>query len=147
MTSFKNTTAAFALIFTSTVAYADNMPADNMPKSLIKLAATELSATDSVTLTNPARAVLASQFMGQSVYSTANELVGDINDLVMDRKLDNVVAIVGVGGFLGMGEKDVAIPVEDIKAVKDSENNLRLTISQSKEQLKAAPTFDRSALK
>lgn len=143
MTSLKNTTAAAALILaSSTAAYADNLA--QFP---IKLAASELSVTDSVTITSPSRAVLASQFMGQSVYSTANELVGDINDVVMDRKLDNVVAIVGVGGFLGIGEKDVAIPVEDIKAVKDSENNLRLTISQSKEQLEAAPKFERSALK
>jgi sporulation protein YlmC with PRC-barrel domain len=91
--------------------------------------------------------VLASQFMGQTVYSTANESVGEINDIVMNRELDNVVAIVGVGGFLGIGEKDVAISIDEITAVKDENNNLRLTIAQTKEQLEAAPTFDRTALK
>ena len=52
--------------------------------------------------------------MGQSVYTATNENVGEINDLIMNKELDNIVAIVGVGGFLGIGERDVAIPIEDI---------------------------------
>ncbi|HLA02273.1 MAG TPA: PRC-barrel domain-containing protein [Aestuariivirga sp.] len=90
--------------------------------------------------------VLASQFMGQSVYSTTDENVGEINDLVMNKELNNIVAIVGVGGFLGIGEKDVAIPVEQITVTKDANNALRLTISASKEQLEAAPAFERTVL-
>ncbi|MGQ0485323.1 MAG: PRC-barrel domain-containing protein [Hyphomicrobiales bacterium] len=96
---------------------------------------------------NPASAVLASQFMGQIVYSSTNENVGEINDLVMNEDLDNVVAIIGVGGFLGIGEKDVAIPIDQITVVKDDANNMRLTIAATKEQLEAAPAFDRTALK
>jgi len=95
----------------------------------------------------PANAVLASQFMGQAVYTAANENIGEINDLIMNKELDNIVAIVGVGGFLGIGEKDVAIPIGDIAAVKDENNALRLTISASKEQLEALPVFDRTAMK
>ncbi len=95
----------------------------------------------------PANAVLASQFMGQAVYTAANENIGEINDLIMNKELDNIVAIVGVGGFLGIGEKDVAIPIGDITAVKDESNTLRLTISASKEQLEALPVFDRTAMK
>ena len=96
---------------------------------------------------NPADAVLASQFMGQAVYTAANENIGEINDLIMNKELDNIVAIVGVGGFLGIGEKDVAIPINDIKVIKDTDNALRLTITASKEQLEALPAFDRTAMK
>jgi hypothetical protein len=95
----------------------------------------------------PANAVLASQFMGQAVYTAANENIGEINDLIMNSELDNVVAIVGVGGFLGIGEKDVAIPISDINVAKDENDALRLTISASKEQLEALPVFDRTAMK
>lgn len=106
------------------------------------------SATTTVGNTEvPANAVLASQFMGQAVYTAANENIGEINDLIMNKELDNIVAIVGVGGFLGIGEKDVAIPIGDISAVKDENNALRLTISASKEQLEALPVFDRTAMK
>ena len=85
--------------------------------------------------------------MGQAVYTAANENIGEINDLIMNKELNNIVAIVGVGGFLGIGEKDVAIPIGDIAAVKDENNALRLTISASKEQLEALPVFDRTAMK
>ena len=95
----------------------------------------------------PANAVLASQFMGQAVYTAANENIGEINDLIMNKELDNIVAVVGVGGFLGIGEKDVAIPIGDITAVKDENNALHLTINASKEQLEALPVFDRTAMK
>jgi sporulation protein YlmC with PRC-barrel domain len=106
------------------------------------------SATTTVGNTEvPPNAVLASQFMGQAVYTAANENIGEINDLIMNKELDNIVAIVGVGGFLGIGEKDVAIPIGDITAVKDENNALRLTISASKEQLEALPVFDRTAMK
>lgn len=91
--------------------------------------------------------VLASQFMGQTVYSASNENVGEINDIVMSRDLNNIVAIIGVGGFLGIGEKDVAMPIDEIQVAKDENNNLKLTIAATKEQLEAAPTFDRTALK
>lgn len=95
----------------------------------------------------PSDAILASQFMGQAVYSSANENVGEINDVVMTKSLDNTVAIVGVGGFLGIGQKDVAIPINDIKVEKDANNALHLTIASTKEQLEAMPGFDRTAMK
>jgi sporulation protein YlmC with PRC-barrel domain len=116
-------------------------------------AATPAPAPDAATTTvgnaevNPADAVLASQFMGQAVYTAANENIGEINDLIMNKELDNIVAVVGVGGFLGIGERDVAIPISDIKVTKDTDNSLRLTITASKEQLEALPAFDRTAMK
>ena len=126
--------------------------ATEVPKQDNTAATPAAPAPDSATTTVgntevPANAVLASQFMGQAVYTAANENIGEINDLIMNKELDNIVAIVGVGGFLGIGEKDVAIPIGDISAVKDENNALRLTISASKEQLEALPVFDRTAMK
>lgn len=91
--------------------------------------------------------VLASQFMGQTVYSTANESVGEINDIVLNKDLNTVTAVIGVGGFLGIGEKDVAIPIDQIKVAKDDNNAMRLTIGMTKADLEAAPAFDRTAAK
>jgi hypothetical protein len=123
-------------------------PAAPAPDSTAAAPAAPDSATTTVGNTEvPSNAVLASQFMGQAVYTAANENIGEINDLIMNKDLDNIVAIVGVGGFLGIGEKDVAIPIGDITAMKDENNALRLTISASKEQLEALPVFDRTAMK
>jgi sporulation protein YlmC with PRC-barrel domain len=109
--------------------------------------ATDTMTTGSVSAAaSDANSVLASQFIGQTVYSATNENVGEINDLVMSKDLDNIVAIIGVGGFLGIGEKDVAIPVSQLTATKDANNALKLTTAATKEQLEAAPAFDRTAL-
>jgi len=120
---------------------------EEMPKQDATAPAEVVASDSDVTEAKASSSVLASQFMGQTVYSAANESVGEINDIVMNRELDNVVAIIGVGGFLGIGEKDVAISIDEITAVKDENNNLKLTIAATKEQLEAAPTFDRTALK
>ncbi len=110
---------------------------------------TEAPATTTAgAATSPASSILASEFIGQAVYSAANENIGEINDLVMSKDQNgNALAIIGVGGFLGMGEKDVAIPFADISVTRDENNMMHLTIAATKEQLEAAPTFDRLALK
>jgi hypothetical protein len=104
---------------------------------------------------NP-NAFLASSLIGQTVYSSANENVGEINDLVIKKDLQSssdqqgamkspIMAVVGVGGFLGIGEKDVAVPMEDIQISKDANNNTVLVINLSRQQLEASPAFDRTA--
>jgi sporulation protein YlmC with PRC-barrel domain len=54
--------------------------------------------------------VLASDLIGTRVVSANNESIGDINDVIVDRNGQVMAAIVGVGGFLGIGEKNVAVP-------------------------------------
>jgi sporulation protein YlmC with PRC-barrel domain len=57
----------------------------------------------------------ASKLVGLNVYNDANEKIGDINDVILDKsgKVENVV--LGVGGFLGMGEHYVAIGYDKLK--------------------------------
>ena len=53
--------------------------------------------------------------------------------------------MVGVGGFLGIGEKDVAVPFDELQVVEDEDGDIRLIYSATKEQLEAAEAFDRTA--
>jgi len=59
--------------------------------------------------------MLASELIGTKVISANNESIGDINDVIVDRNGQAVAAVVGVGGFLGIGEKDVAVPFKSIE--------------------------------
>jgi len=61
----------------------------------------------------------SSKLIGVNVYNDNNEKIGDINELIIDKsgKVDNVV--LGVGGFLGMGEHYVAVPMEKLKWVNE----------------------------
>ena len=84
---------------------------------------------------------LVSAWISKSVYNPGNENLGDIDDVVInkDGKVDAVV--IGVGGFLGMGEKNVAVPVDKITATTDSDGRVKLALNATKEQLEAAPEF------
>jgi len=61
----------------------------------------------------------ASKLIGLNVYNENNDKIGDIEELIVDSsaKVDNVV--LGVGGFLGLGEHYVAVPMEKLKWVNE----------------------------
>jgi len=59
----------------------------------------------------------ASKMVGLKVYNNANESIGDINDILTDHNGKITSVVLGVGGFLGIGEHLVAIPFEKVKFV------------------------------
>ena len=61
-----------------------------------------------------------SKMDGIKVYNDANENIGSINDLLMDKSGAVKIAVIGVGGFLGMGEHLVAVPYEKLKFVNEA---------------------------
>jgi sporulation protein YlmC with PRC-barrel domain len=61
----------------------------------------------------------ASKIVGLSVYNDKNESVGSINDLLTDRSGNIKAVVLGVGGFLGVGEHLVAVPFDKIKFVNE----------------------------
>ena len=85
---------------------------------------------------------LASNLIGQSVYNAQDEVIGDINDLVSDESGKFAAVLIGAGGFLGMGEKDVALRFEDLKIARDENNNIKLIANLSKDVLASAPDYE-----
>ena len=85
--------------------------------------------------------ILAEDLIGSSVYSENGESIGDINNLIVS--LDGMVegVVIGVGGFLGLGEKDVAIEMASLAVSTDDNQNTRLMTSATKEDLEAAEEF------
>ena len=61
----------------------------------------------------------ASKIEGLNVYNDANEKIGDISELLVDQTGKVEAVVIGVGGFLGMGEHDVAVPFDQIKFVNE----------------------------
>ncbi|MGO4571257.1 PRC-barrel domain-containing protein [Microvirga sp. 2TAF3] len=57
----------------------------------------------------------ASKLEGLNVYNNSNEKIGDISELIVDNSGKIQAVVIGVGGFLGMGEHDVAVPFDQIK--------------------------------
>ncbi|WP_112944533.1 MULTISPECIES: PRC-barrel domain-containing protein [unclassified Rhizobium] len=86
--------------------------------------------------------VSANTYIGQAVYNGTNESIGNVNDLIMKKDGGLVAAVIGVGGFLGIGEKNVAVPMEKITVAQNTtDGSVKLTTSETAETLKAAPEF------
>ncbi len=86
--------------------------------------------------------ISANTYIGQSVYNGNNESIGNVNDLILKKDGGIVAAVVGVGGFLGIGEKNVAVPMEKITIAQNTQDGtVKLTTAETVDSLKAAPEF------
>jgi len=61
----------------------------------------------------------ASKLMGLDVYNEANEKLGDVNELILDKDGKVSAVVIGVGGFLGMGEHDIAVTMDKLKFAEE----------------------------
>jgi len=85
--------------------------------------------------------LLASNLIGQPVLNSQDETVGDINDLVTDQTGKVIAVLVGSGGFLGLGEKRVALGFEDLRFAQDENGSIKIIANVSKETLASAPDY------
>jgi sporulation protein YlmC with PRC-barrel domain len=108
----------------------------------------------------------ASKMIGLNVYNKENEKIGDISEIIVDRSGKLEAVVVGAGGFLGIGERDVAVPYSQITWVdqpvapaRTGTSGIPMTtgaantashstsypdhavLDMAKDQLKAAPAF------
>ncbi|EAR52424.1 hypothetical protein OG2516_08102 [Oceanicola granulosus HTCC2516] len=104
------------------------------------------------------RAMLASELLGQRLFATRSELptdgdtisiantdwsdIGEINDLILAEDGIPLAALVGVGGFLGIGEKEVAIGMSNITMIHGEDGQRFLVIDATEDELRAAPAFE-----
>jgi sporulation protein YlmC with PRC-barrel domain len=86
--------------------------------------------------------ILAKDLIGQTVYAPDKAKIGNISDLILSKDAKTVEGfVIGVGGFLGLGEKSVALKLDRLQMTQDAENGLRLTMDVKKEELANAPSF------
>jgi len=87
--------------------------------------------TESWTVTN---------YYKQAVYDPKNSKIGDIDDVLLDKSGKVTGLVLGVGGFLGAGEKDVIVPFTAVKTTRKNDK-WWLTLDETKDDLKSAPGF------
>jgi sporulation protein YlmC with PRC-barrel domain len=84
---------------------------------------------------------LASDVYKADVYDPSEHKIGKVTDLMIDTNGNVAGAIIGVGGFLGVGEKDVVIPFKELKAsTRDGKD--WLVLNRTKDELKRAPAVN-----
>jgi hypothetical protein len=129
--------AVFAALLAAATAQAQQTQS-GMPATA--QAATPIAGIDDAVLAGSAR---ASKLIGSKVYQ-GDTAVGQIEDVLVDLDHATLAAVIlSVGGFLGVGEKLVAVPVGQIKIGSEA----KFTTDLTKEQLASAPSFDFGKLK
>jgi hypothetical protein len=84
---------------------------------------------------------LATNLIGRPVVNAKDETIGDINDIVTDRNGKVVAVLIGSGGFLGLGEKDVGVRFEDLRLARSEDNKPKIILDVDKEMLASAPDY------
>jgi len=94
----------------------------------------------------PPNSATVTNYYKQNVYDLRDSKIGDIKDVLMDRDGKVTAFIIAAGGFLGMGEHDVAVPFNAVKGTQ-KDGKWYLTMNASKDTLKAAPglKYDRGS--
>lgn len=87
----------------------------------------------------------SSQLVGATVYNSANENIGEVEDLIISSNGSVSAVVIGVGGFLGLGEKIVAMPFNALSTEKGDNNSLKIKVEGTKESLKSMPDYKYSS--
>ena len=144
--------AVSGLALTSAMAQSTSPTAPSTPNTPSATApSTSSSSTAAATTSGKATFIgqqtadqfLASKFKGTDVIGADDAKIGDVSDILFDKDQKILAYVVGVGGFLGIGSKDVAIAPASFQPVagKDA-TDTKLSLSMTKDELKAAQAFE-----
>jgi len=135
--------AALTVLLGATVAMAQTSPPAQRPAATPP-ATTEVPKTP-VTgqiLVQDANTVLAKELIGLTVYAPDKAKIGSISDLILSKDAKTVEGfIIGVGGFLGIGEKSVALKMDRLQISHNGDGSVQLMMDVKKEELANAPSF------
>ena len=131
--------AVLAMFLAVTTAHAQPTPSSDTSSNKAQ-ATTPIAGIDDAALAGSAR---ASKLIGSKVYQ-GDTSIGQIEDVLVDLDHATLTAVIlSVGGVLGLGNKLVAVPVNQIKVGSEA----KFTTDLTKEQLTSAPTFNFGKLK
>jgi sporulation protein YlmC with PRC-barrel domain len=132
----------------TTLCIQHNLGEDSMRKTVIAAAAVVAlgSAAYGKVLPSVPDSVTVTDYYKQNVYDPADKKIGEIKDVLITSDGKIAAFIVEVGGFIGAGAKDVAVPFSDVKGTKKNDK-WYLTMNADKDELKNAPglTYDRNS--
>jgi sporulation protein YlmC with PRC-barrel domain len=140
MVKLASTAIVLALLTTAASAQQQQRPAQSAQQAPAGPSAQTMS-------TIPQNAMTVTEWYKQNVYDPSNNKVGEIMDVLLDQEGKAAALIIGVGGFLGAGEKDVAVPFNAVQIQKKDNKNY-LVMNTTKDALKSAKGFkyDRNKL-
>ena len=140
--------ACLALVLAFVTAAAAQTPTSPQLPSGATAQPTETTAHPQILATIPPNNMTVTEWYKQNVYDPQDNKIGEIMDVLMDKDGKATALIIGVGGLLGAGEKDVAVPFHAVELKTTKDNKKRLVMNATKDLLKSAKGFkyDRNAM-
>ena len=133
--------AATAIALTALpLAWAQQQPQKDQPAAAPPAATTPAEKMQPQWYTRQGGEMRASKLIGADVRNTANEDVGEVNEVILDKDGRVAAVVLGVGGFLGMGERDVAVQFKSLRFA-EKDGTPTITIDATKDALKSAPEW------
>ena len=140
------TTASLALLTSAAIAQAPDQPKQSppaattdQPKQSPPAAATD---KNQVITEQKSDQLLASKLKGTNVIGSNDEKIGDVSDIMFEKDGKILAYVVGVGGFLGIGAKDVALSPASFQIMPASDReSMKLKLAMTKDELKNAAEF------
>lgn len=134
----RTSVAALTLMLGVAPALAQTSPAPTAPPP----AAKPQAPVSGQILTQEADTVLAKDLIGATVYAPDKAKIGSISDLILAKDARNIEGfVIGVGGFLGIGEKSVALKMDRLQIGHGADGTVQLTMDVKKDELANAPSF------
>jgi len=128
------TTASLALLTSAAIAQAPDQTQPAPP-------AATTSKAQVITEQKPDQ-LLASKLKGTNVIGSNNEKIGDVSDVLFEKDGKVLAYVVGVGGFLGIGAKDVALSPASFQVMPaNDKDSMKLKLAMTKDELKNAAEF------
>jgi sporulation protein YlmC with PRC-barrel domain len=130
-------------VFTDTGVWSDHTRADRVDRADRRndtASANTATTTRSTGDFNVAGQMSAEALVGKTVKNATNESVGKISDIYLDANGAVKLVVVSVGGFLGVGSKDVGVPWSDLKFGRDG-SSITVMTNWTKDSLKAMPDY------
>ncbi len=117
-------------------------PAAQTPKAMPATPAPQAAAKADIVATQKPDQWLASKFKGTDVLGADNKKIGDVSDILFDKSGKIEAFVVSVGGFLGMGAKEVALAPSSFDVVPGTNGAAdKLKLAMNKDELKQAQNF------
>jgi hypothetical protein len=148
------TTASLALLTSAAIAQAPDQPQPSPPAAKSEQPAPPAAKSEQPSLPaaksdkgqviteQKSDQLLASKLKGANVMGSTDEKIGDVSDILFDKDGKVLAYVVGVGGFLGIGAKDVALSPASFQIVPASEReSMKLKVAMTKDELKNAAEF------
>jgi PRC-barrel domain len=138
-------TAATLAAILASPAFAQSSAPERKPEAAPQNSMPNLSVVEHVSFVQSQHATdwRGSKLMGAIIYGPDNASIGSVNELLIGNDSKVRAVVIGVGGFLGVGEKNVAVPLDGLNITRKPDSSAidKISVNYTKDELKSAPQF------